>query len=178
VARTVPSLLLKNPGDIVASAGLWNVGPKATGDYFLKPPLFRGRATVSRSVINGAWTPMYLDVADVDTDSGWSVSPNPSRYTAQVPGWYWVEGYVALANSGPQTELDCGIYKNGAIVWGSQQAVIKQNIDFSATSGSLMVQLKVGDYVETYGRQSTTVSINTWIGGDLCPCMNVLWVHS
>jgi hypothetical protein len=177
VTRTAPSLSTQNPGNLVASTALWNIGPKATGDFFLAPPLFRGRQTTLQSAPSGSWQAQGLQVADLDTDGGHSNVTNNSRYNCQVPGWYFVEGFAAWVNGGAQGRMDAAIVKNGSIVSGSQSSVVKQNIDFGAVVAAALVQLKIGDYTEVWGMQSTGSTINTAPNGDLCPCLNVMWIH-
>lgn len=177
MARTVPVAPLQNPGAIVASA-LWNSGPKAMGDFYTGVPMFRGRQTSAFALGSGGWYVMPLQATDIDTDSGHSNSINSSRYTCQVAGWYWVQGYSAWTNSGAaQADMWCALAVNGTQLPGAQQVLQTQANDFHAVGASALVQLNVGDFVETWGRQDSGSTVSTWIGTDLCPCMNVLWVH-
>lgn len=176
--RTIPSLLLQNPGSTV-SATLWNSGPKAVGDYYTTPPMFRGRQSAAQTFVSGVWTAVTLDVTDVDTDSGHSNITNNSRYTAQVAGWYWVVGFGAWINSAnAQADIFCGLYVNGTLVLGTAQALQKTANDFSSLSASSMVYLRVGDYVEVWARQDSGGNMNSAPNTDLDPCMNLIWVHS
>jgi hypothetical protein len=119
---------------------------------------------------------MSFSVVDVDTDSGHSGSS--SQYFAQVAGWYWVEGFVAFVNTNVQSRIDISIAKNGSIIQGAQQSVLKTGSDYSAAGASALVQMAVGDYVETYAAQFSGSAMNTLIAADICPAMNVLWIHS
>lgn len=175
--RTVPSLSLQNPGNFVASA-LWNSGPKAMGDFYTAPPMFRGRQATFQTTTTAVWAAMNFDAEDVDTDNGHSTSTNNSRYICQVAGWYWVSGYAAWTNAGAQAVIFCAIAVNGTIKLGTGQELQKTNADYGSLCASGMVNLKVNDYVETWGRQDTGGNLNTFVGTDLCPVMNVVWVHS
>jgi hypothetical protein len=177
VARTLPETAFKTSSDYMSGA-LWNAGPKALGDFLLGPPVFRGTQFTPQSVPNATWTAMALDAASIDTDGGHSNVTNNSRYNCQVPGWYWAEGYVALSPVGGQSRYEAAIAKNGVIWAGSAQFTSKANADYQALVAGAMVQLAVGDYVEAWGRQQTLGAVATWTGGDLCPCLNVLWLHS
>lgn len=175
--RVVPRTAQKATNDLITGA-LWNAGPKALGDFMLNPPIFRGHQTVSVSTVSGSWDSGNLDATDVDTDGGHSNTVNNTRYTAQVAGWYYVEGYFAwVASGGGQARFECAIAKNGSIVGASAQFLLYTSDLQSLMSGTL-VQLAVGDYVEVWGRQNTGGNLSTDLGTDLLTCMNVFWVHS
>ena len=174
-ARTLPVTATKNTADLITGS-LWNAGPKALGDFMLTVPIFRGRQGTTQNIANGTWTALSLDVTDVDSDSGHSNVTNNSRYTCQVPGWYWVEGYFALGIYA-QARFTAGIRKNGVSVPGSAQSTIKLG-DLQSISASTVVQMAVNDYVEVWGWQSVGSTITTFDGSDLCPCLNVFWLHS
>lgn len=177
MSRTVPSLLLQNPGNTV-SAALWNSGPKAMGDYYTAPPIFRGHQSTVQTFASGVWTAVALDVTDIDTDFGHSNVTNNSRYTAQVKGWYWVVGFGAWTNSvNAQSDIYCGLYVNGTLVFGTAQALQKTGNDYAAVSGSSLVYLHIGDYVEVFARQDSGANMNSAPNVDLDPCMNLVWVH-
>ncbi len=175
MARTIPSLALQNPGGAVNGA-LWNSGPKAVTDFYTGPPLFRARQTSVMSTNSGSWYAMLLNFVDIDTDSGHIA--NDSRYTSQVAGWYWCEGYVTWNITGGQSRSDVAIWKNSSLVLGAQQSVLKPSGDLLAVSASAIIYLAVGDYVEIQGLQNTGGTINTAAGTDLAPSLNVLWIHS
>jgi hypothetical protein len=60
------------------------------------PPLFVGYQNTSQPLASGAWTKIVIDTNVVDTYNGHSVITNPSRYTAQVAGWYQITGGCAF----------------------------------------------------------------------------------
>lgn len=176
MSRVVPRTAQKSAGQLITGA-LWNAGPKALCDFITNPPLFRSLASSASATAAGTWYPASLTNTIIDTESGHSNVTNPSRYTAQVPGWYWVEGYFAWDVGGSQGRFECSIAKNGTIVPGAAQFSTRNN-DLQSLSASTLVQLSAGNYVETWGRQNSGTTINTFIGSDLCPSMNVMWVHS
>jgi hypothetical protein len=180
MSRSVPSLVLQNPGNIVSSA-LWNSGPKAMGDFYTAAPMFRGRQSSAQTFTSGTWTAVHLDATDVDTDSGHSTSVNNTRYTAQTAGWYWVVGFMAWTNSNNQDPIYCALYVNGSIFVGTGQCLTKTGGagGFSALSASGLVHLHAGDYVEVWARQDTGANYTAWTTNfDLTPCMNLVWVHN
>lgn len=178
--RTVPSLALQNPGNLVTSA-LWNNGPKAIGDFYLSPPIFRCRQANAQTFSNQIWAAVALDAtADIDSEGGHSSITNNTRYTAQVAGWYLCLGFCAWANSAnAQQSIYCALAKNGSIVVGTGQAAPKTGNDFSSVSSEGLIYLQVGDYVEVWGRQDTGANMNTWTSNvDLNPVLNMVWLHS
>lgn len=177
--RTVPSLALQNPGNVVSST-LWNNGPKAMGDFYTAPPMFRGRQSATQTFTTGTWAALTLDATDIDTESGHSNVTNNSRYTAQVGGWYWVLGFGAWTNSANgQADIYCGLRVNGTLIVGTAQVALKTANDFSSISSSGLIYLRVGDYVEVWARQDTGANLVTWTNNvDLTPCMNLVWAHS
>lgn len=174
--RVVPRTAQKSTNDLI-TGGLWNAGPKALGDFMLNPPIFRGRQGTAQALVSGTWAALQLDTTDVDSDSGHSNTVNNSRYTCQVAGWYYVEGYFATGSGGVAARFESAVAKNGSIVAGSSQFLIRQN-DLQALMAGTLVQLAVSDYVEVWGRHNSGAGVGTFVGADLDCCMNLFWVHS
>lgn len=182
MTRTVPSPAFEASGNTVASA-LWNSGPKAMGDFYLSPPMFRGHQSVAQAVATNTYVAMKIDVTDIDTDNGHSNVTNNTRYTCQVAGWYYVEGFVALTNTaGAQDVLRTFMSLNASgglpnQVFSLDQQLVKPANDYAAVYGSGMLKMAVGDYLEIYGIHGAGTTINTAPNVDLCPAMNVVWMH-
>lgn len=174
--RVVPRTAQKATNDLITGA-LWNAGPKALGDFLLAPPIFRGRQATGQLLTSGTWLPLALDATDVDSDSGHSNTVNNTRYTCQVAGWYYVEGYFATGSGGTAARFECSIAKNGTIVGASAQFLLRQN-DLQALMAGTLVQLAVSDYVEVWGRHNSGSGVGTFVGPDLDCSMNLFWVHS
>lgn len=174
--RVVPRTAQKATNDLITGA-LWNAGPKALGDFMLNPPIFRGRQGSAQALTSGTWAPLNLNTTDVDSDSGHSNVTNNSRYTCQVAGWYYVEGYFATGSGGTAARFECSIAKNGTVVGASAQFLVRQN-DLQALMSGTLVQLAVSDYVEVWGRHNSGAGVGTFVGSDLCCSMNLFWVHS
>jgi hypothetical protein len=157
---------------------LWNAGPYALSQFALSPPYFRGRQVSGASTPSGSWVGVQFDTVDYDSDNGFNSGVSLLRYTAQVPGWYWVEGYFAWnAGGAANARYEVAASKNGTIIPGSAQFSLMYT-DLMSLWGGTMVQLNVGDYVGFQGRQNTGSTVSTFGGSDLCPCMNVFWVHA
>lgn len=175
-SRTIPRTAQKAATQLITGA-LWNAGPYAMGNFMLNVPVFRGVQNASQAVASNVWTPMFLQSETIDTDNGHSNVTNNPRYTCQVPGWYYIEGYIALNSGQPASRVESAIAKNSTIVPGSCQFLLRQN-DLQSLMTATFVQLAVNDFVEVWGRQQSAGSLNTFAGTDLCPCMNLFWVHS
>lgn len=180
MARSVPVVLLQNPNTLIKSA-LWNSGPKAMGDFYVSPPMFRGRQANTQSTLTATWTAMILDASpDIDTESGHSTTVNPTRYTSQVSGWYWAEGFVAWGSvTGGTSRVDASLAINGTLTLGAQQSLLSAPpTSATAVVAAGLIRLNAGDYVEIQGRQNTGSTISTVVASDTCPTLNLFWVHS
>lgn len=182
MTRTVPAPAAVTAGGVVQSA-LWNNGPKAMGDFFLSPPMFRGHQNTAQAVASNTWVALNLDATDIDTDGGHSNTVNNTRYTCQVPGWYLVEGFTALVNStGAQSLLrvELGLNSTGGTpseVPGMDTSFVKPANDFASGYASGMLRMTTGDYLEIWTYQDSGSTINTAPNVDLRPALNMLWIH-
>lgn len=177
MARTLPLGATKASGQLITGA-LWNAGPWALTNFTTAPPIFRGRQATSQSLVSGSWTALNLDVTDVDSEGGHSNVTNNSRYTSQVTGWYWVEGYFATQTAGAISRYESVLAKNGGFVTGSPEFSVLFANDLFSIIASGMVRLVSGDYVEIWGRQTVGATLSTFVGTDLDCCLNVFWVSS
>lgn len=174
--RYIPQTATKSAGQLITGA-LWNAGVGALVTFLTNVPSFQAYQTGGQSLTSGAWTAMLFQGTANDSDGGHSNVVNPSRYTCQVAGWYFVEGYFATGSGGSPGRFECAVAKNGTIVSGSAQFLLRQS-DLQALMSGTLVQLAVGDYLEIWGRQNSGATINTFAGSDLLACINGFWVHS
>jgi hypothetical protein len=174
--RYAPQTAQKSAGQLITGA-LWNAGVGALINFMANVPSFRAYQTSVQAMASGSWTAMLFQGTSNDSDGGHSNVVNPSRYTCQVAGWYFVEGYVAINTGGSGARFDSAVAKNGTIVPASCQFLLRAN-DLQSLMCGTMVQLAVGDYVEIWGRQTSGVAINTFVGSDLLPVINGFWIHT
>lgn len=183
MARTVPAPAIQQAGSVVPSAA-WNSGPKALNSFYMGVPIFRGRQTIAQSVATNTYVAISLNASDVDSDSGHSNSTNNSRYTCQVAGWYYVEGFAAFANNtGAQSTMRAFLAVNSTgglpnVVSDLLQVNVKPANDYASLSGSGILRLAVGDYVEVWCLQASGSTLNTAPLTDISPSMNLFWMHS
>jgi hypothetical protein len=122
----------------------------------------------TQSISNSTWTAVSFDVESFDTDSFWTLSPNPTRFT--VPsgkaGKYLLTGAVDYAAN--QTGIRAATFRiNGTekfyLNWASAATG-----DRAVLVGSTIFDLAVGDYVELFTIQTsgTSVNISNNLGGN------------
>lgn len=65
----------------------WNRDLYATWQFLLNPPMVKSRQTTAQLILNSVWTSLNFQVDEIDTHGAHS-SLWPSRFIAQVPGYY------------------------------------------------------------------------------------------
>lgn len=144
-------------------------------NFLTNPPMAVLTQATAQTYTNGVAAQITFDTTVADTYTGHSNTTNNSRYTAQVAGWYQVDGTVSWNNiSGGDRTV--AIWKNGSAVsyYGSGNPAASININPSESASGL-VQLNVGDYVEIAAYQNSGGSIATHANGS---SMAVFWVHA
>lgn len=152
----VPALRTWTAGEIVTAAMLNSNVRDAIG-FVLAPPAAALRSTVAQSVPNSSWTSIAFATEDVDNDGGHSTTTNTSRYTAQTPGWYRVNGGSVGFTGNSTGTRRTRLAVNGAPLSASQVLIVAS----AAVAMSLPVvgaefYLAVGDYVEVQAYQDVT----------------------
>ena len=124
-------------------------------------PLFIGRQAVAQSIPTTAWTAVTLDAVDVDRDTGHNNPTYTSRYTAQTPGWYDLQGAGAFSNATTGRRIIRlqnssspipGSSAGGPAI-GSTQAVTLQT--------TAIFYIALGDFVELAMYQDSGVALGT-----------------
>lgn len=148
-------------------------------NLLLNPPEAVLYQATAQSMTNGNWTTLTYDGSLSDSYNGHSNSTNPSRYTAQIAGFYMICGVVcttANANGSRGVRLA----KNGAVQTGSATFGVTNTTgdQYAISTPAWLLQMSVGDYVEVQGFQSSGAPLNTNVGSaDVRSAMTVLWVH-
>jgi len=174
----IPTPLLATPGTSYITGAIWNATVRDVLTYATNVPVFVGVQTISQSTSNG-WTTCALDTEITDTYGGHSTSSNPSRYTAQVAGWYTVCGVAVFVGSSSGVRA-ARIQVNGSLVQGTSQFVAPSSAgSFTGVmTPTRAVQLAVGDYVELGLGQTTGGALSTGIASDLASALYVAWCHT
>jgi hypothetical protein len=156
-----------------ATAALMNANVRDGVTFRLTPPLFKLSTTVNTSVPTSTFTAIPWATADADTYGGWAVSPNPTRYTCQVAGWYYVAASVQYAPGAGASRRVASLWINGAV---ARQQEWQPVLTFAAAVPCAgFVFLTKGDYLEFKAWQNTGGALN--IGGSPSFIIGA-WVHS
>lgn len=173
--RTVPVSSTQVPGNFVTSA-LWNAGPAASNTFLVGVPLCQVSASTTQNMTSGVNTAINFDTTQLDTDGGHSNVTNNTRYTCQVAGWYLAIGTVCFA-ANTNGSRGTQVAKNGVGITAGQVSTWNAGPTFfSQVTSTALVQLAVGDFVETFGFQSSTVILSTFAGNQ--NSMQVIWLKS
>lgn len=114
----------------------------------------------TQSISNGTWTAVSFDVESFDTDSFWSLSPNPTRFT--VPsgkaGKYMITGAVDYAAN--QTGIRAGVFRINNVEKFYLNWMSAATGDRAVLVGATIFDLAVNDYVELFTIQTSGSSVN------------------
>ncbi len=148
-------------------------------NFLLKPPIASLYQGTGQVVGNNAFTALNMDNTINDSYGGHSNSTNPSRYTAQVAGWYTVSGAAGWTTNTTGAR-GAAIYVNGSTInGGSGVAAPSPGSSVTVTAiGAIEVFLNAGDYVEIDGYQNSGVNLTTQTGGSLTSYFTIDWRHA
>jgi hypothetical protein len=134
---------------------------KTTGVGGTNTPTFLVRKNSSQTINDVTTTKVTWDAEDIDTDSAFA----SDKFT--VPsgqaGKYFFGFHAHVYDSGEHlTQVNMSFYKNGSFLGSVDNTVDNGQIVTSNTPATLILDLSVGDYIETYVRGNTTDN-NTFI---------------
>jgi hypothetical protein len=139
----------------------------AQANLALNPPIAVITQNTLQSIPNSALTALTFDGSVYDTYNGHSTVTQNTRYTAQVPGYYFFVGAAAFASNTTGARVS-RFFKNGTgIVYSDdwRNAVTAASTPTTCWS-TLFVQMAVGDYVELDAYQTiTSGALNTIVSG-------------
>jgi hypothetical protein len=154
-------------------SALWNAQIRDPLDFLLNPPLFAAYQTTATTAWTG-WAAQGVQSVIVDTYGGWS-SGSPTRYTAQVTGWYMCTGVTCFGTSSSGWR-SCGLSVNGTHSIGTCQDM-PASPDFPCVAAvPTPIFLNASDYVEMIAYTNVSVATNVTIS-DLRTRFNVAWIH-
>lgn len=132
--------------------------PNFSGTLGFMGPAFFAWQNVAQTIANSTNTKITLDQEQLDTDN--CFDPSLSRFTPQVPGWYFIEGYVGAAVSGGGYAT-AYIFKNGAL--SANGAMSAAAGPYQGLKASRLVQMNgTTDYVELYFTQGSGAAQTTY----------------
>lgn len=158
------------------TASFFNANVRDGLTFALNPPLASLYQTTATTSLSG-WTLLSFDASTVDSYGGHSATTNPSRYTAQVAGWYLCSGEVCFSSSQTTGFRSAAFQVNGTRYLGSAQDLAASPDSTNIAPATTPIFLNAGDYVEMVGYSSVATSTVTSFG-DLRTRFNVLFVHA
>lgn len=175
MTRTIPSVPLHIPSDVISPTD-YNTYAAPSHAFLSTPPIFFGYQTATQLLANNATVPLNLDSELVDSDGGHNPTVNPSRYTAQIPGWYAACGVVSFAANTHGIRL-AYVQRNGNFPTGSFGEYLACASGITSVPVNVqLVQLNVNDYIELVAFQNSGSSINTSVTTQSSSSMSVWWV--
>lgn len=147
-------------------------------NFLLNKPSAVLYQTTAQSIPNTGPVALQFNATQSDFYGGHSNSTNNTRYTAQVPGEYWVvaNGLLVSASGGDRS---LQIYKNGTGLSTSFIVDPAASTAYGAmgTLTATLVQMAVGDYVEAWIGQNTATALNTYIANPYSS-LQLWWMHA
>lgn len=160
MARAVPAPPVRAAGSRVTAA---MYGSDVTDDvtFLANPPEFTGTQATVQSIASTTWTPIALDTAPIDTDTGHNNVTNNSRYVIPFAGNYTVNG--VYASTGNATGFRAArIQVNGSPVLGLASYVPGNSAnEVAVVTPTRTIAVNAGDYIEVAGWQSSGGALNT-----------------
>lgn len=136
-------------------------------DTRLLPPVAELVQSSAQSIANNTWTAITFTTETIDTHDGHSTSTNTSRWTCPT-GWagYYAVSAVLYTAAGVTGVRVCALAKNGTRYRGSvgRAEPVEDNFGNALTTGTHIIQLAVGDYVELHAIHTEGSAINTFAG--------------
>ncbi|WP_416977636.1 hypothetical protein [Streptomyces sp. T028] len=129
--------------------------------------------STAQSVPSGTWTPMTLNLTDVDDAAGWATN----AYTVPRAGWWRVAGAVTWFTESSSGTRGSRIYVNGT---GVPRATWQIGAGPGATTvgGTALLKLAAGDRLALYGMQSSGSTMTTLGGSGYYTSLNAEWLRS
>ncbi|OPC81805.1 hypothetical protein B4N89_13445 [Embleya scabrispora] len=141
------------------------------------PPLFTVNQAAAQSIAAATWVAITWPTPAVDTYVGWNIGA-PTRYTAQLTGWYTICGAIAWAVNGTGAR-GVFLYKNGAPVLGHGAFCAPTPAQVTvATTPTRDLYLNAGDYVDLRGSQASGGPLNTVVTSDVTSGLSMRWTHA
>ena len=161
------------------TAAFWNAQVRDAVTFAINPPILRvHQTTTTTSLPNATNTAITWDTNDVDSYSGHSTVTNPSRYVAQVAGWYQISASIAITATSSGSGAWGYIAKNGTQVSPTAPGRLNPSTFQVITVATDQIFLNTGDYIEVYANQNDGSAKATAISGGQFSMMSIRWVHA
>ncbi len=158
-----------------------NINTYNSGIAFLEnPPLCVMYQAGVQSITTATITAIIFDTNEVDTYNGHSLVTNPTRYTAQVAGWYEISGVGSFATSATSYR-QVSWNKNGSAIAGAAtllNPVTVGGVGTCVPAPTREVFLALNDYVELVVQHNTGAGLNTGVAAGQQSMATIRWVHA
>jgi hypothetical protein len=141
------------------------------------PPAARlDSAGTSQTVPSSTWTSINFTAEQFDNYGGHSTSSNPSRYTVQRDGLYFVYGLASIAETNTTGYRISRLLVNGTDAYGGTSArPVASSTIGSSLPACAHIRLEAGDYVELQSYQSSGSSLAVKDGTGDASKLIALW---
>lgn len=174
----VPTQRTWSVGDIVTAAEM-NANTRDAVNFLSNPPICALNQLTTQSIPNNSFTSIsFADAGGVivDSYSGHSTTVNPSRYIAQVAGYYLVIGRAGTPGTTDTKRMTC-IAVNGTLYRNNE--VDSPDADLHTVETVALVHLNALDYVEAQVYQLSGGAISTNVSSTAYgPSIEVIWLHA
>ena len=168
----IPAFARFIAGERVTAAKL-NSQVVDSGNFFLTPPTARLVQTTSQPLAASTWTSVQFQSEELDNYGGWSTSA-PTRYIAQVPGWYLVAANVAFAANATGVRF-MRLTRNGQLIPGRSNSQAVNSTSFQTELAlAHLVRLEATNFLEA--QAFSTVALSTSVTVEVASTLNVIWV--
>lgn len=159
----IPTTRLFTAGDNLSGA-IMNQTVTSLGNFLLGKPICQLTATGSQTAWAAGTAAVLFNAETIDRDNGHSTSTNTSRYTANTPGWYRINGQAYFTGNTTGNSRYVFIRKNGTTTIADSASRLQST---SLPAGSVAVQTSpclvymngTGDYIELMAGHDATASI-------------------
>lgn len=145
--------------------------------------LHRTTAQSMANEIGGSGTRLSWNAFEINHPmvDGWSLSPNPTRFTPKLAGWYKFEGAIGWTGNSSGSIRGCLWRKNGGSTGGGDSSrtigtASLTSAEVCSPARTIVVSMNgTSDFVEMAGLQNSGSTLNTATGGNR-PNMVVTYV--
>jgi hypothetical protein len=139
-----------------------------------KPVAKLRQSVIQGPLTAGVFTPLTFTTEDYDSHNGHDNVTNPSRYTIQQAGVYFMFGGFAI-NSSAGTIRGSQYKKNGTSIPGTTMQVPPGGFNAVVPARAAIVSLIVGDFIELAVDPGTSAS--TFVTSDYQSTFEIAWLR-
>lgn len=150
---------IHNPATGLVAPAAWGDGVRDNLEFLIAPPLCSAFGTAPQSIPNDTATAMAAGGENFDTDAMHSTVTNNSRVTFQTAGRYEV-GVAVLWASNATGRRAVDLRVNGTTTYNLDGRMTVTTGNSMAVTGSRLLTVAAGDYVECMTLQSSGGSLN------------------